>query len=93
MVLLQFDQGIWPGQLVYKPGLFTYYHCIQFVSSNKSSPPRLHINWRSGSTTPSSQLNQATPTTIDADTLRAILSAQAAAQEKMLQAVMKKMQA
>ncbi|XGW14023.1 hypothetical protein V3C99_000366 [Haemonchus contortus] len=60
-------------------------------SSNKSSPPRLHINWQSGSTTPSSHLHQATPTTMDADTLRAILSAQAAAQDKMLQAVMKDM--
>ncbi|VDO61477.1 unnamed protein product [Haemonchus placei] len=38
-----------------------------------------------------SHLHQATPTTMDPDTLRAILSAQAAAQEKMLQAVMKEM--
>ncbi|XGW22109.1 hypothetical protein V3C99_004794, partial [Haemonchus contortus] len=67
------------------------YVCL-YKTENKSSPPRLHINWRHGSTTPSSQLHQATPTTMSADTLPAILSAQAAAQGKMLQAVMKEMQ-
>uniref|UniRef100_A0A7I4XV27 Uncharacterized protein n=1 Tax=Haemonchus contortus TaxID=6289 RepID=A0A7I4XV27_HAECO len=67
------------------------YVCL-YKTENKSYPPRLHINWQPGSTTPNTQLHQATPTTMDADTLPTILSAQATAQGKMLQAVRKEMQ-